>query len=96
MICDSNVDLGYEDNMFNMLGGNIDDYVSLDYFRGYDPSIDPYCLHLEDLFRKVLLTMFFNHSYDFSMGFDKVKRILIVFGVILVIASYLIFSKLWS
>ena len=30
------------------------------------------------------------------MGIDKVKRILELFDVILVSASYLIFSKLWS
>jgi len=42
------------------------------------------------------LTMFVNPSYDFTMGFDKAKRILVVFGVILIITSYLVFSKLWS
>ena len=41
-ICDSNVDLGYEDDLFNVLGGNDNDYASLGYFRGCDPSIDPY------------------------------------------------------
>ena len=30
------------------------------------------------------------------MAIDKVKRILVLFGVILVTASYLVFSKLWS
>jgi len=44
MICDANVDLGYEDYIFSMLGGNIQDYVSLCYLRGYDPSIDTYCI----------------------------------------------------
>jgi len=33
MICDANVDLGYKDNLFNILGGNVDDYPSLGYFR---------------------------------------------------------------
>jgi len=96
MICDANMDLGHEDNMFRMLGGKVDDYVSLDYFKGYDPLIDPYCVCLEDLFRKVIWTTFFNPSYDFFMGSNKVKRIFVVFGVILIIASYLVFSKLWS
>ena len=96
MIFDANVDLGYEDNMFSMLGGNVDDYVSLGYFRGYDPSIDPYCVCLEDLSRKITWTTFFNPSYDFSKAIDKVKRILHVFVVVFVIASYLLFSKLWS
>jgi len=66
MIFDANVDLGYEDNEFNVLGGIVDDYVSLCYFRGYDPSIDPYYACLEDLPRKVMWTMLFNPSYDFS------------------------------
>ena len=34
MICDANVDLGYEDNMLDVLDGNVDDYLSLGYFRG--------------------------------------------------------------
>jgi len=36
-------------------------------------------------------TTFTNLFYDYSKAFDKVKRILVVFGVILVIAPYLIF-----
>ena len=46
--------------------------------------------------RKITWTTFFNHFYDFSMGIDKVKRILNLFGVILVIPSYLVFSNFWS
>ena len=64
--------------------------------RGYDPSIDPYHVCLKDLPRKITWTTFFNPSYDFSMIFDKVKRMLNVFGTILVITAYLLFSKLWS
>jgi len=94
MICGATMDLGYKDNC--MLGGNADDYISLGYFRGCDPSIDPYCVGLEDLPRKVMWTTFFNLSYDFPKAFAKVKRILILLGVILVIASYLVFPKLWS
>ena len=40
--------------------------------------------------------MLFNPSYDFSMGIEKVKRKRIVFGVIFIIVSYLLFSELWS
>ena len=43
-ICDSNFYLGHEDNKFNVLGGNVDNYLSLGYLRGYDPSINPYCV----------------------------------------------------
>jgi len=96
MICNANIDLDYEDNKFNMLGGNVDDYASLGYFRGSDPSIDPYCLSLEDLPRKIMWSTFFNPSYNFAMAIDKVKWILIVFAVILIISSYVLFSELWS
>jgi len=96
MIFDASIELGYENNRFNVLGGNVDDYVSLGYFRGYDPSIGPYCVCLEDFPRKITWTTFFNHFYNFFMGFDKVKRILNPFGVILVGASYLVFSNFSS
>jgi len=46
MICDAN-DLGYEDN-FSMLGGNVDDFISLGYFSGYNASLDPYYMYLVD------------------------------------------------
>jgi len=52
--------------MFSVLGGNVDDYVSLGYFRRYDPSIDPYSACLEDLPKEVMWITFFNPSYDFS------------------------------
>jgi len=44
MICDANVDLDCEDNVFGVLSGSVDNFVSLGYLRGYDPSIDLYCL----------------------------------------------------
>jgi len=96
MVFDATMDLGYEDNKFNMLGGSVDHYVSLGYFEGKDLSTDPYCVCLEDLPRKVIWTTFFNHSCNFSKTFSKVKRILIIFSVILVIASYLVFCGLRS
>jgi len=79
-----------------MLGRNVDDYVSLGYFRGYDPSIDPYCVCLEYLPSNVMWTTLFNPFYYFSTPIGKVKRILNVFSVVFVIASHLLFSKLWS
>ena len=33
---DFNVDLGRENNMFNMLGGNVANFGSLGYFSGHD------------------------------------------------------------
>jgi len=91
MIFDANVVLGCEGNMFDMLGGNVDEYVFLGYLRVYDPSIDPYYVFLGDLPRKVIFTIFFNSFYDFCMGFNEVKRILIIFGVILVLHLMLYF-----
>jgi len=46
-ICNANNDLGYEDNMFSMLGGNFDDFVSLGCSSRFNASIDPYCICLE-------------------------------------------------
>ena len=53
MIYDANIDLGYDENMFNMLGGNLDDYVSLGCFSGYNASLDPYYMCLGDLPKKI-------------------------------------------
>ena len=39
MICDANDDLGYVDNMFSMLGGSLDNYVSLGYLEGMIPLL---------------------------------------------------------
>jgi len=78
------------------LGGNIDNFLSLGYFHGYNASLNPYCICLGDLPKIIMLTTFFNPSYDFSMTIDKVKRIPILVGVVFIIASYLLFSELWS
>ena len=96
MIFDANVDLGYEANMFNVLGGNANNFVSLGCFSGFNTSLDLYYMLLEDLLMKITWTTFFKPSYDFSMAIDKVKRILIFLGVVFIIAFYLLFSKLWS
>ena len=48
MTFDSHVDLGCEDNEFDMLGGNIDNFFSLGYLCGYDASLNPYYLYLVD------------------------------------------------
>ena len=76
-ICDSTVDLGHAVKMFNILGENVDDYVSLGYFGGNDPSIDPYCVCLEDFPKKIIWNTFFNHSYSFSTVFTKLRGYLI-------------------
>ena len=51
-LCDSNIDMGNVDNMFNMLGGNVENFESLGYFSGYDAAFDPYCINLVDKPRK--------------------------------------------
>jgi len=37
MICSATMDLSYEDNLFDVPRRNVDDNVSLGYFRWYDP-----------------------------------------------------------
>jgi len=75
--------------MFNMLGGNVDNFLSLRYFSGFNASLNSYYMCLEDLPGKIMWSTFFNPSYVFLKTIDKVKRIL-------VIASHLLFSELWS
>ena len=61
-----------------MLEGNeVDCSKSLGTFRGYDPSLDPYHLYLEDMPRKIMLIIAFDYSTDFSKEFDKFRRALI-------------------
>ena len=51
---DSEVGLGHAGKMFNMLGGNVDNFLSLGYFCGYDASLDLYCIFLVDKPRKIM------------------------------------------
>ena len=96
MIFDANVDLDYEVNMFNILGGNANSFVSLGCFIGFNASLDPYNMYLEDLPRKITWTTFFNPSYDLCKAIYKVEKILNVLEMILVITSCLSFFELWS
>jgi len=88
MICDANNGLGYENIMFNMLGGNVDNFISLGYFYGYDASFDPYSMYLVDKPRKIMLNTFFSLSFDFSMALALLKRTLTFFAVIIFMLSY--------
>jgi len=87
-ICDSIVDLGYEGKMFNMLGGNVVNFLSLGYFCGYDASFDPYCMYLMDKPRKIMWNTFFAFSFNFSMALTLLKRALAFFVVIIFMFSY--------
>jgi len=68
-INECNVDMGHEDHMLNMLGGNVENFESLGSLCGYDATLDLYCVDLVDLPRKIVWHTFFNFSFDFSMAF---------------------------
>ena len=87
-ICDSIVHLGYKGKMFNMLGENVVNFLSLGYFCAYDASLDPYCIFLVDAPRKVIWNTFFTFSLDFSIGFALLNRALTFFTVIIFLLSY--------
>ena len=57
-ILDSNGDLGRKDNIFDMLGGNLDNFLSLSYLSGYDASFDLYCIYLGHKRKKILWNTF--------------------------------------
>ena len=64
-------------------------HESLGDFRGYNPSLDPYYAHLEDMPSNIEWTTFFDYYFDFSMTFDKFKRELTLFAISLLVFSYL-------
>jgi len=86
-ICDYNVHLGHEDNMFHMLGENVDHVESLGNFSGYDAALDPYCMNLVETPRKIMWTPFFTFSFDFSMAFALLTRVLIFLVMFIVVVS---------
>ena len=53
-LCDFNVDIGHEINLFNVLGGNNYNFESLGYLSEYDAALDPYCTYLVDKPRKIM------------------------------------------
>jgi len=75
--------------------GNEDDYSESPYtFRGYDPSLNPYSLYLEDMPRKNMLAIAFDYFIDFSKAFDKFKRALTIIPRFMFGCSYLHSSEL--
>jgi len=88
-LSDANVDLGNEDHVFQLLGGNNEHFESLGLLCGYDAALDPYSINLVDAPGKILWNNFFSFSYDFSMVFIFLKRALIYFVFILCMLSYL-------
>jgi len=67
-ICDFNADIGHDNNMFNMLGGNAENFESLGYLCGHNAALDPYCINLVDMPRKIMWNTIFDFSFDFSMA----------------------------
>jgi len=82
-ICDSNIDMRYADNMFHILGGNVENFGSLGYHSGYDAALDPYYINLADKLKKIVWNTFFVFSFDFSMTFFFMKRAVTFFPLIL-------------
>jgi len=65
IICDAASDLGCKDNMFDVLGGNVDNFLFIGYLSGYDASLDPYCMYLGNKHKKIMWDTFLNLSFDF-------------------------------
>jgi len=85
-ICNSNVDMGYANNIFHMLGGKVETFKSLGNFSGYNATLVPYCINLVDKPRKILRNTFFTFSFDFSMAITL--RGLISFFVLILMFSH--------
>jgi len=63
-------------------------HESLGHLRSYNPSFDRYCAYLEDVSRKIMWSTFFDHTFDFSMAFEELKRPLTLLASSLVMFSY--------
>ena len=70
------IGVGYEDDIFNVLGVNVDTFESLGHFSGYYACLDLYCMYLTDKPRKVRWNIFINLSFDFFMALALLKRVL--------------------
>ena len=88
LICYATVDLSHENNMFNILGKNVENFVSLGYFRGYDVFLDPYCICLVDRPRKIMWNTFFDFTFEFFMTFSLLNRPLTFFVMFILMLSY--------
>jgi len=82
-------------NDHDMLEGNVFDFMQpVCTFRGYDPFLDPYNLYLGNMHAKILFTIAFNHSTDFSKACDKFKRALTIILRFMLKCSYSYSSEL--
>jgi len=85
-LSDANVRLGNEDRVLNLLGGNNENFESLGFLCRYDAALDPYCIDLVDLPRKIMWSTFLTFSFDFSVAFTL--RGLILFFVLIFMFSH--------
>jgi len=74
--------------MFSMLGGNINNFISLGYFYGYNAFLDPYYMHLVDAPRKIIWNTFFDYSFDFSIIFGLMRKVLSFFKFFFLMLSH--------
>ena len=51
--------------MFDVLGGNVVNFVSLGCFSCYNASVVPYCMYLVDENRKIMRHIFFDFFFPF-------------------------------
>ena len=70
-------------------GNAVDCVESLDTFRGYDLYLDPHILYLGNLPAKIMSTIVFDYSTNFSKAFDKFRRALTLIARFLFKCSYL-------
>jgi len=87
------MDLGYDDNMLNIIGGSDETIESLGSLCGYDAALDPYCINLVDKPRKILSNIFCASSFDFSIAFTFMKRVINLFAMIICVLSH---SQAWK
>ena len=82
------MDLGYDDNMLNVIGGSDEPFESPGYLCRHDTALDLYCINLVDKPRKILSNIFFASSFDFSFAFKLLKRTITFFALVLYMPSY--------
>ena len=88
MIFDANADLGYEVSMFNMLGGNDNNFVSLGYFSKYNASFNLYYMYIVAEPSKIMWNTLLDFCLNFPMPFGFLKRALTFFSLIILMLSH--------
>ena len=73
--------------MFDVLDGNVDNFLFVGYCCSYDASLDPYCIYLVDKLKKITWSTLFDFSFDFYMAFDLLQRVLTYLAMIMLVLS---------